>query len=176
MIPNPKGFATPYVVESPPGGQLFEGMIYRPKGSAQKFITLSSGGWRLYKPGERVNNLHMSPWSPSSDVSVEFKSWEARAPLDAGKVLGDHKGAVPRFSLVPARDSSGRPFEHTGIPKEKVKVFGATDLQTIIESVQKSKPGQPIVLIPFACNYQPGKDNPSISCSLKTVSDIQRLF
>jgi hypothetical protein len=174
-VPHPQGFDQPYVVESPPGGQSFEEMIYRQGGGAGKFLDSSCGGWRVYKPGEKVNNLRLAPWTPSADLQEEFDSWQTRAPQDAAEVLRTHKD-VPRFAMVPARNYQGQQFTYQGDQKSKVKVFGSTDLRTVITELQKSRPGQPIVLVPFACNHRSGSSNPSVRCTLDKPTDLASLF
>lgn len=177
LAPHPQGFDQPYVVESPPGGQSFEEMIYRKDGGPQQFITPSSGGWKLYTPGEEIHNLQLSPWSPSACAQDEFDSWSQRvSSQDAQQVLTSNQGSVPRFSLVPARDSSQHQYEYGQKMKEKVKVFSSTDLQTVIETLHKAKPGEPIVLIPFACNYRPGMGNPSVRCDLSRKTNLKKVF
>lgn len=175
VVPHPKGFDQSYVVESPPGGQSFEEMIYRPGGSAGAFLDSSCGGWRVYKPGEMVNNLRLAPWTPSTDVEEEFASWQTRASKDAEDVRRTH-GGVPRFALVPARNLHGQQFMYGGELKSKVKVFGSTDLRAVIAELQKSQPGQPIVLVPFACNHDSKRPNPSVQCTLDRPTDLRLLF
>jgi hypothetical protein len=178
LVPHPQGLDQPYIVESPQGGLSFEEMIYRSGGSADRFPSSSGGGWRVYKPGELVHNLHLSPWTPSTDVNEEFTSWSARVPPEDAAKARPAGGSVPQFALVPARDGSQNPLRYGGEEKSKVKVFGSTDLQTVITKLQKEKPGEPIVLVPFACNYQSGTHNLSIQCSTSPTppANIKGLF
>ncbi len=183
LAPHPQGFDVPYTLSSPPGGKTFEEMIYTGPGAAQHFLTLSSGGWRLYKPGEMVRNVHFSPWSGVSDPQVEFTNWKAKVPgTDVSAVLAEHSKTVPSSALVPARplsqDANRKPLFHNETPKEKVKIFGTTDLCAVIAQLQqKTLPGQPIILIPFTCNFDPTTSaNQSITCESTTGVNLQALF
>ena len=175
-VPHPQGFDHPYIVESPQEGKSFEEMIYRQGGGPKQFLDSSCNGWRVYKPGEMVNNLRLSPWTPSENTQEEFDSWRPRAPEDADQVLRIHEGVIPRFAMVPARNGKNEKFKYKGEPKDKVKVFGSTDLQTVIAELQRLRPDKPIVLVPFACNYSSQGDNPSVRCTLNNPIDLTSLF
>jgi len=193
LAPDPKGFDTPYTLSSPSG--TFEEMIYgseQQPNSASQFPKPSSGGWKLYKPGEQVRNVHFSPWSGANNTEEEYRIWQQRLGKNAepdSKAAGivDPKN-VPKFALVNARDRHNEQVKYGNVDKQKVKVFGQTNLNDVVTELSKKnkpKPGEklkPIILVPFTCNYDPhkgSKGNASIHChenDPKNTSDITTLF
>ena len=104
-------------------------------------------------------------------------AWSSRVPQeDAQAVMGKGKGVIPHFDFVLARGGGQQAITYAGQTKMKTKVFGPTDLQTIVSQWQKENPGKPLVLIPFACNYKPDEYNPSVTCGTAQPCNVQQMF
>jgi hypothetical protein len=168
LVPHPLGFEVPYMLSSPPDRITFEEMLYRqPPGRIPR---PSSGGWHVYKPGDVIRNTKFDPWSGSSDTGQEYESWTQSVPKeDRAYIVAGPEGKIPAFALVPARDSRKQVLVYRGIPKMKVKVFGPTDLETVIRRLRTRIPVSPIVLIPFTCNNRASVDNVAIDVDLSAT-------
>lgn len=172
LAPHPQGFDAPYTLSSPSG--TFEEMIYRNK--PNEFPTSTAGGWKLYKPGEQVRNVHFSPFSGKKDPTVEYEDWKKRLSVNP-KAAKDADGINPKevaFAEVPARDRNMDPLSYGDKQKKKIKVFGQTDLRKVIAEMQAKHSGEPIVLVPFTCNAT-GHGDASIHCDPKGYN-VQQLF
>ncbi|QLH37310.1 MAG: hypothetical protein HWD61_15150 [Parachlamydiaceae bacterium] len=80
-------------MQSPPNNETFEEMIY--KRSDGKIPSPSSGGWHVYKPGEHVRNLRLSPWSGNTDRNVEFNNWSKRVPQEDVLLVQSSSNTTP---------------------------------------------------------------------------------
>lgn len=175
MVPHPSGLDTPYLLLSPPGGQTFEEMLYT-DGEGEIPVP-SSGGWHVYKSGEKMQNMLLCPWSGSDETQQEYDKWSKWVPkADLSYVKRDAQGRWPKFAIVPARDSEKQMLAHRGQPKFKVKVFGHTTLKSVLQELKRQYPAQPIVFAPLACNYQANVENESVSIGGGSTSDIRSLF
>lgn len=174
LIPHPNGLDQSYVLNS--GKTSFESMIYGRNDGQLPLPT--SGGFQLCEPGSVVNDLFLTPWSGAHDTQVEYEAWAKRGAKSAPQDADAFKGKpIPAFATVPARNGKGEQFKYKGQNKEKVKVFGATTLQAVIEErVRNTPPGQPIVIIPFTCNAKSNASNVTISCNPQLGFDISPLF
>jgi hypothetical protein len=173
LVPHPKGFEKPYILKSPPNGLSFEELIYNRTDG--KVPSSSSGGWHVYKPGEHVRNLRLDPWSNSSNVMLEFSNWKERVPPeDVQEVKVSESGTIPPFAVVPARDSKNKKLIYHKEVKTKVKIFGNTNLQQIINELLKKNPNKPIVIAPFTCNA--AQVNEEVYCHNTKTEEIKSLF
>lgn len=174
LIPHPNGLDQSYVLNS--GKTSFESMIYGRNDGQLPLPT--SGGFQLCQPGSVVNDLFLTPWSGAHDTQIEYEAWAKRVAKSAPQDADAFKGKpIPAFATVPARNGKGEQFKYKGQNKQKVKVFGATTLQAVIEErVRNTPPGQPIVIIPFTCNAKSNAPNETISCDPQRGFDISPLF
>ena len=177
MAPHPEGFKERYTLKSPPNGASFEEELYSGKDG---FSQPSSGGWKVYKPGDLVQNIKFSPWSGSNDSKEEFERWKGEAGKQDYTLVPELEGGGrPPFALVPARSSKGKNYsklEHEGHEKNKVKVFGRTDLESVLKNLREKQPTGPIILMPFTCNTIPGENDPSIHCHGAKKQAISEAF
>lgn len=181
MAPHPEGFNAQYTLSSPPGGKSFEEELYG--GNPNGFSIPSSGGWKVYKPGEIVRNVNFSPWSGSTNTQEEFNTWkESSGQQDYGSVPL-FAGKPPKFAMVPTRkcrvEANGNvsypQCTHNSKGKNKIKVFGNTNLQDVIKELKNKQPEGPIILIPFTCNAGEGP-NQSIHCHGQNRKQISTFF
>lgn len=175
MVPHPSGLDQPYVLLSPPGDKTFEEMLYTQ--SASEIPVPSSGGWHVYRPGQKMRNMLLCPWSGSNATQEEYDRWSKWVPkVDLGYVKRDAQGRWPKFAAVPARDAEKQMLAHQGQTKLKVKVFGHTTLKSVLQELKRQYPAQPIVLAPFACNHRANVENETVSMGGGSSSDIRSLF
>ena len=85
----------------------------------------------------------------------------------------DKNGKIPNFALVPARNSTLLHLSYKQKQKFKYKVFGNTNLKTVVNDLHQKFPNETIVLIPLTCNA--GKNNIQVSFR-NTHVDILPLF
>lgn len=175
LAPHPEGFDQPYGLGSPPNDVSFEEMIF--VNGPDRFPVPSSDGWRLYRPMDAIPNVVLGPWSGSKDRDEEHARWLDRVPAaDADYVRRDEEGRLPAFATVPARTSTGDVATYRGRPRLKVKVFGPTDMETVVtELARTSAPGEPVVFIPFTCNLAPS-GNETISITGARTGDLRASF
>lgn len=174
LVPHPMGFDAPYLLASPPNHVTFEEMLYsQPAG---RIPLPSSGGWHLYRPGDAVRNIRFSPWSGSSDPTQEYKSWIQDVPeQDIAAVVRDAEEGIPAFMLVSARDSHKQIITYRGSPRRKVKVFGPSDLRSVIQSLRAQVPTGPVVLAPFTCNDARSASNVAITIDASRTGALPRI-
>lgn len=158
LAPHVKGFDKPYVVNFP-HNKAFEEMIYE---EGKETIPMPiKGGWRVYKPGERIKNLQLSPWG-----SKEFDRWKASLPPVAQQdaITIEALGSIPPFSKIPARKASGQQYVYKGKAKHKVKIFASTCLKDIVEKLKvDATKEEPMIIIPLACNARQGSGEDTIN-------------
>lgn len=175
LVPHPMGFDVPYLLASPPDHVTFEEMLYsQPAG---RIPLPSSGGWHLYRPGDAVRNIRLSPWSGSSDPTSEYASWVQGVPeQDIADVVRDAEERIPAFALVPVRDSHKQVVTYRGAPRRKVNVFGPSDLRSVIQGLTAQLPIGPVVLAPFTCNAAPSASNIAITIDAARTGALPRLI
>lgn len=160
LAPHPKGFDVPYIFAASKHSSVEE-LIYQKQG---EIPMPTSGGWHMYKPGNKVRNVQMGPWVKSKDGSAEFLNWAGDANIeDISFVKGDDD-KIPDFAFVPARDQYGQKVVYKKKEKTKVKVFNNTSLHEVILSLSLVSPSEPKILVLFCCNSESDKD-PEISIS-----------
>jgi predicted NAD-dependent protein-ADP-ribosyltransferase YbiA (DUF1768 family) len=166
LAPHPQGFESKYTLKME---KALEPQIY--SGSDQ-FLTPTSGGWRLYGPGEMVNNVLIGPWNESPDKEDEFQKWKTNFPEDVSYIKDTEN--VPPFGIVPARDEEKEKITYRGHETKKVKVFETTNLGTIVQHLRSANPDEPIVVLPLVCN----SDNSSRQEVIfkKAETNLEKLF
>jgi hypothetical protein len=169
MVPHPKGLQVPYILTLDKNSSVEE-IIYASKPAA--FPMPTSGGWKVFKPGEKIQNTQYSPWHSSKDNEAEYKVWAAKVPKsDLSFVKRDAKGRLPNFALVPARSSSMAPLIYNKKPKYKYKLFGNTNLKEVINDLHAKNPNQVIVLVPLTCNSK-SKDDMEIKIENQKINIV----
>jgi hypothetical protein len=173
LAPHPKGLDAAYtlaVSDDPLESRMYDGRLKR-------FLTPTSGGWKLYSPRQSVRNLMLRPWSGTgSDREPEFLKWSARYPDDVSWVSRPN-GRLPAFAIVPARDAAGREVRYQDFRQVKVKIFGKTDLRAIVGGTRDAC-GDGfglIVLVLFTCNARPDGASQSMEFAGLTT-DLEALF
>ncbi|MCE2983953.1 MAG: NADAR family protein [Parachlamydia sp.] len=169
LAPHPKGFSQPYSLTSPSDDASFEAMMYEAEANGFSLPKLTSAGWRLYRPGEMVNNLLLQSWSKN-----EYAEWKERVSNDDARAVLRENGKVPDYAFIPARDAKGEQLEWKGSKKEKIKIFNKTSFNEIVTELRK-KTKEPVVLIPFCCNARK-VDDCEINCVEGKKEDVQALF
>ena len=162
LIPNEPGLEEGYSVKAPTG--TFESIIYHNK--IPVFSKTCKGktqeaGWKLYKPGEKINNMNIGPFHIGDEAGRDAKTCEEYKSFTNGngKLMKDCETSPECIVYVDEGVSPYTPMTIDGNNIFKVKICGNTQISNIFSKLKVAQEEgsdprikTPIVLIPFICN------------------------
>lgn len=179
LIPHKNGLDQDYTTPDAKKNKLFEETLYK-----QKYLNYRDG-WKLYLPGDDINNLIISTFSDASSCSTIDTYHKLQKPLiDYCKQNGSFTQFCPLFCTK----QTGSTYDYITYKKHKKLKLKACSRFTLQDVFQKLKPalqkipssfqisptrGEPIVLIPFTCNAKHGSKmipfDPTDKTKLNTI-------
>jgi hypothetical protein len=179
LIPHKNGLDQDYTTPDAKKNKLFEEALYK-----QKYLNYRDG-WKLYLPGDDINNLIISTFSDASSCSTIDTYHKLQKPLI------DHckqNGSFTQFCPLFCTKQTGSTYDYITYKKHKKLKLKACSRFTLQDVFQKLKPalqkippsflisptrGEPIVLIPFTCNAKQGSKmipfDPTDKTKLNTI-------
>ena len=165
MIPHVNGLDSDYTTPDASKDKLYEEDLYKNKYFNYK------GGWRLYVPGDQINNLAISIFHDASTCNEIDQYHTLQKPLSS-KCKSDT--SFNKFCpLYCTKRKSIGGFDYilyNGKRKLKIKACSGYFLKDLFDNLKQSlskinsddrkdispKSNEPILLIPFTCNAKTG--------------------
>ena len=174
LIPDINGLDRPYTTAGGEGVShdiLFEEFLYSNGHLNYK------NGWKLYLPGDDINNLQISPFNDASTCQYIKDRHEIQRELIEKCSEGY---GYSNFCPLYCTRQNGTNFEYIlykGKRKLKIKACGNYTLKDILDNLEfrlskihpahriniSPKENEPIVLVPFTCNAEPGAHGAQIT-------------
>ena len=160
LIPHRNGLEAHYTTPDAGKNKLYEEDLYK-KG----FLNYRDG-WKLYLPGDDINNLKIHPFHDGASCSTIKSSHELQREL-IEKCEGQN--SYDKFCPLYCTENTGNKFIHLRYKdkrKIKIKACDNYELKDLFDTLRGSlnkipkahldkispKKDEPIILIPFTCN------------------------
>ena len=177
MIPHRDGLNTPYTTPDDGKDVLFEQQLYE-----NRYFNYNSG-WKLYLPGDKINNLIISPFDDASNCFAIQESHELQTSLISKcNMNGQFNKFCPLYCTKKLISLFGNKYEYVlynGKRKLKIKSCSRYSLHDLLDNLQSMlskilynerdhispSKEEPIVLVPFTCNALPEGPNQQLGFS-----------
>lgn len=158
LIPHKNGLDQDYTTPDAEKNKLFEETLYK-----QKYLNYRDG-WKLYLPGDDINNLIISIFTDASSCPTIETYHELQKPLID---LCKQNNTFTQFCPLFCTKQNQSKYDYITYKKHKKLKLKACSRFTLKDVFQKLKPAlekipssfnisptsqEPIVLIPFTCN------------------------
>ena len=164
LIPHRNGLDKDYTTPDAAKNKLYEESLY------EKGYLNYREGWKLYLPGDDVNNLGIHIFNDGASCSSIKSHHELQREL-IEKCEGNH--SFEKFCPLYCTKKDGNTFDYLKYKskrKIKIKACGDYRLKDLFDNLRNSlnkipkdhrktispKKDEPIVLIPFTCNAKSG--------------------
>lgn len=168
LIPNESGLQEGYTFSAPTG--TFESIIYNNK--IPVFSKTCKGktqeaGWKLYRPGEQINDMNISPFHTGDEAGGDAKTCDEYKGFTNGngKLMKNCDKSSECIVYVDKGVPSYDPMVIDGNHIFKVKICNKTLISDIFSKLKIAQETSsdpqiktPIVLIPFICNAKTGEN------------------
>jgi len=165
LIPHRRGLEADYTTPDAGKNILYEEGLY-----GDGYLNYR-GGWRLYIPGDEINDLIISPFVDGAKCT-QIEGHKLQVPLIKACRKGQVKIYQDSCPLYCTRPTEGtfKYLDYGGFHKLKIKACGKYHLSHLFKSLPKQLKGipsdirskispgptEPIVIVPFTCNSKLG--------------------
>ena len=190
MIPHENGLESYYTTPDAKKDTLFEKSLYE-NGHFNYQM-----GWRLYLPGEEINNLKIFPFDDASKCNIIDSNHILQKPLiyKCRKFANFYDKFCPLYcTKINNSNQSGNDFDYIlyrGKRKLKIKACSNYTLEELLNNLREyllridgnimndisPNLNEPILLIPFTCNAIQNKTNPPNEFDAENTTNLSDIY